>query len=324
VPTQLAAPSFTLGNIGANGLGTFLPAAGAGGGGATVAGGIGGKILGVLDQFGGGGGDVLSKVLGGLQIGGGLGAAAGGNALSDFLGLTNRDAQNRITSAEYRPQNVSLPGGLGASYSPETGYSSTLGDLNPLRQTLIGSVNTSGLDPQVAQALKEYGLGGMGSAGDLEAQRLAQMREQAAPYEQQAFNRINQNLFTRGRLGGEDTTTGEAYRSFSRGLSEADTARQIAAGDYAQSAQEQRFRQGYDALGLLENMRTGGTNRQVAGAGAVNDITRLGALPYDIQMAQEVARTNAQLGVGTANANFAAGQPNFSDLLARFLASRSA
>lgn len=310
----------------AGAVGAAAPIVGAGTGAgtaataATGATGLGSKILGALDTAGGGGDDIFSKILGGVNVAGALGAAAGGNDLSDLLGLTNRDLENQVRTAEFSPGQVALPGGAGAGVDPTTGaVTSSLGDLDPIRRMLLSTASGQTQDPEIAAALKSYGMGSFGSTGDLEAQRLAQLREQAQPYEQKLFQGINQNLFSRGRLGAEDSATGEAYSGFARGLSEADTARQIAAGEYAQTAQNQRYQQGIQAFGLGDQFNSSALQRMLASTGGAMDLTKLSALPLEVQLAFASAKSNAQLGVGTNLIGLNSAQASPADLLARYL-----
>lgn len=71
-------------------------------------------------------------------------------------------------------------------------------------------------------------------------QRLALLRQQAAPFEQQAYNANNQNLFATGRMG--TTGGGLQTEAFARGLGQADLARQTAA--QGQADQLYQFDQG--------------------------------------------------------------------------------
>lgn len=79
-----------------------------------------------------------------------------------------------------------------------------------------------------------------GGAQDVADQRLALLREQAAPFEQRQFNRLQNNLFSTGRLG--ITGGGLQTEAFARGLGQADLARQVEAQNMG--LQQQQFAQG--------------------------------------------------------------------------------
>jgi hypothetical protein len=129
-------------------------------------------------------------------------------------------------------------------------------------------------------AKDQLGQVGQNSSGNI----LELLRTQAQPYEQQAQNRLNNNLFMRGRLGGEDSATSEAYRGFSRGLSEADTQRQVA------------------ALGLSDQLQTGSLNRALGATQGAGALTSLSTLPFDMALKLAMAKSGAATSAaGVAN-----------------------
>lgn len=142
---------------------------------------------------------------------------------------------------------------------------STLGDLEPARGMFANLAASQGA---------EVGANNQGAILDL-------LRRQAQPFEQQAQNRLNNNLFMRGRLGTEDSATGEAFRSFSRGLAEADTQRQVA------------------AMGLSDQLRTSALGRSLNAAQGASALTTLSTLPFD--MALKLATARSQSALGQAN-----------------------
>lgn len=92
-------------------------------------------------------------------------------------------------------------------------------------------LDTSGFDPSLLQAFQ----GGIASQlpalfanpAELGADTLSLLREQAAPGERRAALRLNDELFKTGRRG--TTGGGQDISAFSRGLEEADVAREMAA-----------------------------------------------------------------------------------------------
>ena len=91
-------------------------------------------------------------------------------------------------------------------------------------------------DPYTMQALnqgfRDYNTPGAGSYQDVYDQRLGMLRDAAAPFEQRAFNNLNQNLFDTGRL--ESSGGGLQTEAFARGLGQADTQRSLDAMGFAE------------------------------------------------------------------------------------------
>lgn len=134
---------------------------------------------------------------------------------------------------------------------------SALGDLEPARGMFAGIA------------------AGMPVGGNTQGNILELLRKQAQPWEQKQFQGINQNLFSRGRLGGDDSMTGEAYRNFSRGLAEADTQRQIA------------------SYGLADQLATSQLGRQLSAAQGAAGLTQLSTLPFDMALKLAMAKSSA-------------------------------
>ena len=97
------------------------------------------------------------------------------------------------------------------------------------------------------------GLGMLGekpqSYNDIYTQRLGLLREQAAPFEQRAFNGLNQNLFSTGRMG--TTGGGLQTEAFARGLAQADTGRQLDAMGFSEGlyGRDQQYALGRNNIG---------------------------------------------------------------------------
>lgn len=201
-----------------------------------------------------------------------------GNNLSPEAQQFLSDNWGRIRGAE-QLGHVDWRGAVGrpnyaqpAAGTPGGTPGSPLGDLEPARGGFAGL------------AANEIAAAGQNTQGNI----LELMRTQARPFEQEAFNRINNNLFSRGRLGLEDSATGEAYRGFSRGLAEADTGRQLS------------------AFGLADQLRTSSLNRGLAATQGAAGLTELSTLPFDMALRLAMARSGASLG--QANASTGMGQ----------------
>lgn len=144
------------------------------------------------------------------------------------------------------------PGITGPDLAP-FGYAATM---QPLQQQMTGAAQgalaTAAQDPQAIMA-----------------QQLGLLREQAAPFEQRAFNNLQDNLFATGRLG--SSGGGLQTEAFARGLGQADLSRQLQAFQQAQQYQRDAanrasmFGQGADSL------LGAGFQRALAGNSAVAD-----------------------------------------------------
>lgn len=123
------------------------------------------------------------------------------------------------------------------------------------------------------------------------------LRKQAQPQEQTAFNNLNNNLFMRGRLGAEDSVTGEAYRGFARGQSEADLARQLS------------------AFGLSDQLQTSSLNRALGATGGAGELTKLSTLPFDMALKLAMAKS----GANTNAAGIASSGTGLLDMWSKFM-----
>jgi hypothetical protein len=249
-------------------------------------------------------------------------AAAGGNDLSDLLGFTNRDLQNQLRGAEFIAPGVNLAGGVGSQYDPSTNsFSSSLGDLNPLRNLILGTAGQERPDAAIQTALRDFGLGSFQDTGDIEAQQLALLRERAAPDQQRRGNAALQQLFNRGQFGQGSSQTGEVARGLAEAQNQEDLGFQLAARDLGLRTQAQRYGQGVQALGLGDQLQTSSLQRLLSGAGGAMDFTKLSSLPIELQLALGSARSNANLGVGTNLVRSSANQNSLGDLLGLWMQS---
>lgn len=205
--------------------------------GGSAGSGGGGIVQSLLGALGGQPGNLGSNIFAGLQGAGLLSSLLGGNGLSDMMGLTGQNA------SKFAGVNTAGPGGSSSTYDPNT-------------NTVTGSAGN--LDPLQAQFAK-YSGDQLGQADQSKQQGniLDLLRKQSQPYEQNAMNTLNNNLFSRGRLGMEDSNTGTAYKEFAKGLDENDMQRQLAAYQYAQGASNQAFNQSTSAANSARQIQLG-------------------------------------------------------------------
>jgi hypothetical protein len=181
-----------------------------------------------------------------------------------------------VGSPGYAPE-PGTPGAGGAPAAP----TSTLGDLEPARNAFAGL------------AAQQAGQVGQNTQGNI----LELMRQQAAPQEQRAFNGLNNNLFMRGRLGGDDSATGEAYRGFARGQSEADIGRQLT------------------SFGLADQLQTSALNRSLGATAGAEGLTKLSTLPFDMALKLAMAKS----GGASAAAGIAGSGQGLLDMWNKFM-----
>lgn len=172
----------------------------------------------------------------------------------------------------------------------------------------IPSLDTSGMVRDLFGAAGDRLATAAATADQVAAERLALLREQAAPYEQRMIQDRIGELFARGRLGTNDTLSGLVGEGIARALSEADLSRQLAAQELGRQTQADAVSQ---ALGLIS-----------AGSG-------LAARSFDeaLQrvMSQEAARTGA-VGRASSLAGILSGAlgDEFAQRLASFQAQEAA
>jgi hypothetical protein len=114
-----------------------------------------------------------------------------------------------------------------------------------------GLFNTLGMQAGMApEARSMYGMGAGLLGNDYSGvmnDRLALLRQQAAPFESRAFNANNQNLFSTGRMG--TTGGGLQTEAFARGLAQADTSRQLDAMGFAEQLYGRDQQAGINMMG---------------------------------------------------------------------------
>lgn len=105
-----------------------------------------------------------------------------------------------------------------------------------------------------------------GTAEARQQQALNLMREQAQPFEERAFSNLQDKLFMQGQGG--TSGGGLQMEAFARGLSQADTSRQLQAMQEGRAAAQHQMAQGTGMAtqamglqGLQDQLLTGATNR---------------------------------------------------------------
>ena len=171
--------------------------------------------------------------------------------------------------------------------------------------TGVTTASGGNLDPFQGQ-LAQYAQSQLGQAdsGMQQQKYLDLLRAQAQPYEQQVTNSVNNNLFSRGRLGAEDSTTGLAYRELAKGLSLADLGRQETALNFG----EQQTQNIFDRARVSGDLASQLQNRSY--------------LPGQLALSTAGAAGDLQLGVGTGLGRLGETLNNPLDALMQYLSSR--
>jgi hypothetical protein len=105
-------------------------------------------------------------------------------------------------------------------------------------------------------------------------QRLGLLRDQAAPFEDRAFNSLQNKMFSQGRMG--STGGGRDMEAFARGLGQADTARQLDSMGFAEQlyGRDQQYAQAQQAMGA--NLFSGGASNWMQGQQMAGQLGQLG------------------------------------------------
>ncbi len=206
---------------------------------------LGDRLTGQRDSI-----DAFTNLFGN-QVGADFGGQA--SSLLDLQGLSalqGPQANNNFFSA--------LQGGIGNNLGlAQGGIGQALGfgqATNPLGNAAFGIAGQQ--------------LGDIGTFDQVRGSQLDLLRQQAAPFEQRAFDNLQNNQFATGRLG----SSGGALQTeaFARGLGQADLDRQLAASSEARNVQN-------NALGLASgSFGLGSAQRSLADSLLGNAFNRFG------------------------------------------------
>jgi hypothetical protein len=221
--------------------------------------------------------------------GSGFSFTEGGRALLDdpSLGLADTNARNAELQAQFEQQQAAYQQAQQERAAYEAGIPDLLqqqfGSLlnqqpgQPAQQPGMANnfqqAASPGLAPQIeptALNATTQGLSLLNIPPEVLGQnRLNVLREQAQPFEQRAFQDLQENLFSTGRIG--TSGGGLQTEAFARGLAQADLDRQLSAEDQAlrlrQSAIDQTgagiagLGEGRAQRGLFDTLATSGLNR---------------------------------------------------------------
>ncbi len=116
----------------------------------------------------------------------------------------------------------------------------------------------TGLDPSLLAGITGAAGSNLARAGAdptaIAADRLATLRAQAQPYEQDFIRKNIGDLFAKGRFGSADSLSGKVSEGVARSLSTADLDRQIAAGDFASTQQRDAVSAALGLTGTADNL----------------------------------------------------------------------
>jgi hypothetical protein len=195
----------------------------------------------------------------------------------------------------------------------QTGTSGVLGDPINVFANLAGNPG-AGADPAIADALRGSAVSNLANSDPRARsdQILALMREQAAPYEKEKFDYMNQKLHQMGRLSvaGEDSTMGKAYKEFARGIGEADTLRQMGAIDAGERYADSAHARGISSAQGSSAYATDTVERMLGGVKGLDVLVRAGLLPAEMAIRIAQARSGAN-AAGSQAVNQSAGMNIF-------------
>lgn len=183
-----------------------------------------------------------------------------------------------------------------------------LGNLNPIQQGNVdaygqvvqqGIRDVANVNPNVTPAASPYD-----AFGDVYNQNLSLLRQQAAPQEDQAYNALQNKLYSQGRLG--STGGGLDITAFAKGLGEADVARQLAAFNTAQgvAGQQEAARQ-YDTNVAQNNVTQALNQGNLTFTQAMQlfstlpQLNQIGSSNFTNALNAAIARSNANAGAAT-------------------------
>ena len=113
----------------------------------------------------------------------------------------------------------------------------------------LGQAFGPGMNQGLSQNMFNQGMGMVGQNFDaLAAERTNLLRQQAAPFEEQARNAMFQDLFSKGQMGGK--AGANSMEQFGNALTQADLGRQMAGQDLAMNMYGQNNQAGLGMLGM--------------------------------------------------------------------------
>lgn len=194
-----------------------------------------------------------------------LANGAGGNInLGDMEGmraflsqLGTQSSQNALTGG--LPDNIkqALAGVQGAAGLPGAPDTMNLqGQLDSVLGRSMNDMNRGSVAPGLQSTAFTGAAQQLGDAsrgfGDVRDSTLANLRAQAKPEEDRAFDNLQNNLFATGRLG----SSGGALQTeaFARGLGQADLSRQLSANQEARTTQSNALNIGTGLAGVGSNV----------------------------------------------------------------------
>lgn len=197
-------------------------------------------------------------------------------------------AQRDYGSAYSNLNNFGLP--------PAALYGNTMQQLGQYGNLFGNLAQQAGNNPYALQQM-QLGQGFMGATPKnydaVAAERLGLLREGAAPFEERAFDSLQNRMFSQGRMG--STGGGRDLEAFGRGLAQADNSRQIDAMNFAEQlyGRDQQYAAQQQSLGA--NLFAGGVDNWMSGLNNAGNLGRLG---------METAGTQYDLGLNWNNLGY--------------------
>ena len=215
--------------------------------------------------------------------------AMGSNALQYMTGGGYGGELSRILGVQAGGQIPGLfQGALESSYvdpSALYGYNAGTSPFLGGMGALFGGAGQAGLaalygqQPGLGEANRMFGLGNEMAGrnySDVFNQRLGLLREQAAPFEERAQNAFLTKQYGMGRMG--STGGGRDVEAFARGMSQADTTRQLDAMNLSEALYGRDLAAGTNLMGAgLQGLLSGYNARGQLGGSLLGTAGQLGA-----------------------------------------------
>ena len=165
----------------------------------------------------------------------------------------------------------------GYGMPPEALYQAAMSGMGGYNQGM-GNLFGAAMTNPYAQQQMAYGEQFMGAQpGNYDSvmnERLGLLREQAAPFEERATNSLFGRLYGQGRLG--STGGGRDIESFARGLSQADTSRQLDAQNFSEQLYGRDLQAALQQQGMGANLFAGGVGNYLSGLGQAGQLGQAG------------------------------------------------
>lgn len=184
----------------------------------------------------------------------------------------------------------------------------------------VNGVRTSQqIDPAMIAQLGDAARSRLATAGQtadtVAADRLAALRAAAAPHEQEFIRKNVNELFSKGRLGTNDTLSGKVGEGVTRALSEADLSRIVQSQELGRATQADAVSQALGLSGQSASLLGQRFQQALGQLGAEGDVFNLGQAGQNAEVNRLIGLSGALEGATGSNAERALALLTGSDAL---------